>query len=233
MSVTASPVESLFEMVEERLSPAEMVNLAMLIMKRVKKEVGGGKRKSAKKEAESGSDSEDKPKREPSEKQKAWRDFVTRVREAVAKEDFKYKEAMQVAGLLKDEGKQESATDADIQEAYSTWKENPPALSKAAAKKAGKSEEAPKPAEEAPKKVVAAKAEEAPKPAPAKKVPKKSAPSSTTTLVEGDKTIMVHNGVRYEVTEFYCWREDNGKYAGLYNPKADKIDATVPEPELE
>lgn len=205
--------------------------------------------KKAKATSGSDSESEPKPKREQTEGQKAWTSFIKHCQEVLqassGEEKFSYKASMSIASALKKAEKMGSATDAEILEAYKTYRaENPLSESEsekapATPKKASKKEAEPaKPVEpvveEKPKKVSKKKAEEKPKveevATPAKKTAKKTAKAPKKSApFKGPWT---HDGTDY-LRDDLVVRTLFGDFVGIYDPVTNEIDTSAMEPEAD
>lgn len=264
IATESNTLESLVEMAGA-LSAKERLNLVIALAKDLKKEVGGKKAGKKVKKESSEDEGEEKEKKEPSEKQKAWRDFIARVREVVngahpEDDKFKYREGMQVAATMKDNGEMEGASDEAILGAYQTWvdsgrpsknktkKDSASDAGSVAEEKKEVKKPAPASAKKAEKKeeekpAPAAAAAAAAAPAPAKKAPlKKDAPKKEAPTwkkgEDGEMGSVTINGTAYDWDDDatgtkFLWVSATNKYAGAWDEKRQVIDATVAEPEME
>ena len=116
MSTTfESNVESVMALIA-RMSFKEQCQIMEQTARALKKADSGKKQKRVKKERDP-----DAPRREPSD----WIKHTTHVRQFLA-DEHKGVPCTQIAAMLKEEGKM-FPDEADVQDAYARWKENPPA----------------------------------------------------------------------------------------------------------
>jgi hypothetical protein len=165
-------------------------------------------------------------KREMSEGQKAWTDYIRHVTSVVTAslkgdEKFIYKNAMSVASALKKAGKL-AATDMEILTFYDIWKKSGGASSASSAASSDVESVVAKPVVETkPKK---AKAEV--KKAEPKVEVKKAEPKKTKKAFKGKWSF---EGVEYERDNNLVYTLD-GTWVGLYDVESNTIDTDAEEP---
>ena len=163
-------------------------------------------------------------KREMSEGQKAWTDYIRHVTAVVTAslkgdEKFIYKNAMSVASALKKAGKM-TATDMEILTFYDVWKKSGSASSSAASSDV--ESVVAKPVVEAkPKKAEVKKTEVKPK-----AEVKKAEPKKTKKTFKGKWSF---EGVEYERDNNLVYTLD-GTWVGLYDVESNTIDTDAEEP---